>query len=161
MTDQALGTSRLVQVGIVVADVESTARAWSQILGLPMPEIRMTDEFDRAQTEYEGTPTFARARMAFINVGQVDIELLEPVGGPSTWDDHLRAHGPSLHHVAFEIAGMANKRAYLDSQGLKPLQSGEYVGGRYEYFDSLARLGAILELLEHDHPVEESDQPAQ
>jgi methylmalonyl-CoA/ethylmalonyl-CoA epimerase len=161
MTAQALGTSRLVQVGIVVADVESTARAWSQILGLPMPEIRMTDEFDLARTEYEGAPTFARARMAFLNVGQVDIELLEPVGEPSTWNDHLRAHGPGLHHVAFEIAGMANKRAYLNSQGLKPLQSGEYVGGRYEYFDSLARLGAILELLEHDHPVEEIEQPAQ
>lgn len=41
MTQPALGTDRLVQVGIVVADVEETARAWSQILGLPMPEIRM------------------------------------------------------------------------------------------------------------------------
>ena len=105
MTPQALGTSRVVQVGIVVADVEATARAWSQLLGLPMPEIRLTDEFDFAQTEYQGAPTFARARMAFLNVGQVDFELLEPVGEPSTWNDQLQQHGPSLHHVAFEIAG--------------------------------------------------------
>jgi methylmalonyl-CoA/ethylmalonyl-CoA epimerase len=157
MTPQPLGTSRIVQVGIVVADVESTAREWSRILGLPMPEIRMTDEFDFAQTQYEGAPTFARARLAFLHAGQVDIELLEPVGGPSAWSDHLQRHGPSLHHVAFEIAGMGDKRAYLNSQGFVPLQSGEYVGGRYACFDSQARLGAILELLEHDRSIEETD----
>jgi methylmalonyl-CoA/ethylmalonyl-CoA epimerase len=163
MTPQALGTSRIVQVGIVVADVEATARAWSQILGLPMPEIRLTDEFELAQTEYEGAPTFARARMAFLNVGQVDIELLEPIGEPSTWNDHMLQYGPGMHHVAFEIAGMGDKRAYLDSQGLKLIQRGEFVGGRYAYFDSRAQLGAILELLERDQPGEgtvETDEAA-
>jgi hypothetical protein len=98
--------------------------------------------------------------MAFLNVGQVDIELLEPVGEPSTWNDHLQARGPGLHHVAFEVAGISGKRAYLNSQGLGLIQRGEFVGGRYAYFDSLERLGAILELLEHDHPVEEIDEPA-
>ena len=158
MTSEALGTSRIVQVGIVVADVEATARAWSQLLGLPMPEIRLTDEFDFARTEYQGAPTFARARMAFLSVGQVDFELLEPVGEPSTWNDQLQQHGPSMHHVAFEITGMGDKRAYLNDQGLKLIQSGEYVGGRYAYFDSQARLGVVLELLEQDRPAEGTDE---
>ncbi len=160
MTPQGIGTNTIVQVGIVVADVEATARAWSQILGLPMPEIRITDEFDFAQTEYQGAPTFARARMAFLSVGQVDFELLEPIGEPSTWNDQLQQHGPSMHHVAFEIAGMRDKREYLHSQGFKLIQSGEYVGGRYAYFDSQARLGAILELLEQDQPAPEIDEAA-
>ncbi len=161
MTSEALGTSRLVQVGIVVADVEATAREWSRMLGLPMPEIRITDELDFARTEYEGAPTYARARMAFLHLGQVDIELLEPIGEPSTWNDHLLQHGPSMHHIAFEISGMGDKRAYLGSQGLGLIQRGEYVGGRYAYFDSQARLGAILELLEQDHPVEGIDEADQ
>ena len=150
MTQPALGTDKVIQVGIVVADVEETARAWSQILGLPMPEIRITDEFELAQTEYEGAPTAARARLAFLPMGQLDIELLEPIGEPSTWNDQLQRHGPSLHHVAFEIVGMGEKLAYLNSQGLKLIQRGEYIGGRYAYFDSQAELGAVLELLEHD-----------
>ena len=150
MAQPALGTDRVVQVGIVVADVEATARAWAQILGLPMPEIRITDTFDLARTEYEGAPTFAQARMAFLNLGQVDLELLEPVGEPSTWDDQLRRNGPSLHHVAFEIAGMGEKLAYLNRQGLNLIQRGEFGGGRYAYLDSQATLGAILELLERD-----------
>lgn len=145
---QPLGTDRMVQVGIVVADVEAAARAWSQLLGQPMPEIRITDEFDFAQTTYEGAPSRARARMAFLNVGQLDIELLEPVGEPSTWKDQLQRHGSSLHHIAFDIAGMDEKRAYLDGEGIRLIQRGEFVGGRYAYFDTQARLGAILELLE-------------
>jgi catechol 2,3-dioxygenase-like lactoylglutathione lyase family enzyme len=154
MTHQALGTDRLMQVGIVVADVEATARAWSQVLGLPMPEIRITDVFDDALTEYEGAPTFAQARMAFLQLGQVELELLEPVGEPSTWNDQLQRHGPSLHHVAFEVDGMADRRAYLGGQGMSLVQRGEFVGGRYAYFDSQARLGAILELLERDPAAE-------
>ena len=157
MTQPPLGTDRLVQVGVVVADVEATARAWSQIFGLPMPEIRITDEFDFARTEYEGKPTLARAKMAFLNVGQVDIELLEPIGEPSTWKDQLQRHGSSLHHLAVEIDGMSEKRAYLDSQGLPLVQRGEFVGGRYAYFDGQARLGAILELLERDQPAANLD----
>ena len=150
MTQPALGTDKIIQVGLVVADVEKTARAWSAILGLPMPEIRLTDEFDFAQTEYKGAPTFARARMAFFHMGQVDIELLEPVGEHSTWNDQLQQHGSSLHHVALEIDGMPGRLAYLDGQGVKLIQRGEYVGGRYAYFDSQEQLGAVLELLEHD-----------
>jgi hypothetical protein len=160
MTHPALGTDTIVQVGIVVADVEATARAWSQLLGLPMPEIRITDEPDFAHTEYAGAPTTARARLAFLHVGQVDIELLEPVGEPSTWNDQLQRYGPSLHHVAFEVVGMAEKRAYLNGQGLNLLQRGEYVGGRYAYFDTQASLGAVLELLEQDRAVAAAGQPA-
>lgn len=150
MTQPALGTDKIIQVGIVVADVEETARAWSQILGLPMPEIRLTDEIDFAHTEYKGAPSTGRARMAFFHMGQVDIELLEPVGEPSTWNDQLQLHGPSIHHIALDIDGMREKLAYLDGQGLKLIQRGEYVGGRYAYFDSQEKLGAVLELLEND-----------
>ena len=102
------------------------------------------------RTEYEGAPTFAQARMAFLHLGQVDLELLEPIGEPSTWNDQLQRHGSSLHHVAFTIDGMAEKAAYLNGQGLDLVQRGEFVGGRYAYFDSQASLGAILELLEMD-----------
>ncbi len=157
---QPLGTDRIVQVGIVVADVEATARAWSQLLGLPMPEIRITDAYDFAQTEYDGAPTFARARMAFLNVGQLDIELLEPVGEPSTWNDHLQQHGTSVHHLAFDIAGMGEKRAYLDGEGVRLIQRGEFEGGRYAYFDTQERLGAVLELLERGEQAPQVDEGA-
>ena len=150
MTEPALGTTIIMQVGIIVRDIEKTARAWSEILGLPMPKITITDTVDTAQTEYQGKRTPARARQAFFHMGQVDIELLEPVDGPSTWKDQLDQHGDSLHHIAFKINGMKEKIAYLDSKGIPLVQRGEYTGGRYAYMDATAQLGTILELLEND-----------
>jgi methylmalonyl-CoA/ethylmalonyl-CoA epimerase len=150
MTDQALGTTTIAQVGIIVQDIESHARAWADILGLPMPEIQLTGTVDVAETKYEGRPTPARAKLAFFHLGQVDVELIEPIGEPSTWKDQLDRHGDSLHHIAFHIKGMKEKLAYLDSKGVRLIQRGEYTGGRYAYVDSVAQLGTILELLEND-----------
>ena len=150
MADQALGTTTITQVGIIVGDIEARARAWADILGLPMPEIQVTDGVEIAQTEYRGGPTPARAKLAFFHMGQVDVELIEPIDGPSTWKDQLDQHGDSLHHIAFQIKGMGEKIAYLDSKGVPLVQRGEYTGGRYAYVDGSAQLGTILELLEND-----------
>jgi catechol 2,3-dioxygenase-like lactoylglutathione lyase family enzyme len=150
MTEPALGTTTITQVGIIVSDIETKARAWSQILGLPMPQIIITDTVDVAQTAYQGQPSPARAKLAFFHMGQVDIELIEPIGEPSTWKDQLDQHGDSLHHIAFRIKGMPEKLAYLAAKGAPTIQRGEYRGGRYAYVDSSAQLGAVVELLEND-----------
>ncbi|MDQ5852602.1 MAG: VOC family protein [Chloroflexota bacterium] len=150
MTDQALGTTTIVQVGIIVRDIEARARAWADVLGLPMPAIQVTDTVDVAQTEYGGSLSPARAKLAFFHMGQVDVELIEPIDEPSTWRDHLDQHGDSLHHLAFRIQGMPQKLAYLHSKGVPLIQRGEYTGGRYAYVDGSEQLGVILELLEND-----------
>jgi hypothetical protein len=110
----------------------------------------ISDTYELAQTEYRGKPSPARAKLAFFNLGQVELELIEPVGKPSTWQDQLDQHGDSLHHIAFEIKGMPEKVAYLEARGLSLVQRGEYPGGRYAYLDGSVQLGAILELLEND-----------
>ena len=151
MTEPTLGTNIVTQVAIIVRDIETKARAWSEILGLPMPEIIITDSVDKTQAEYKGKPTTALAKLAFFPLGQLDLELIEPVNGPSTWKDQLDQHGDSLHHIAFNIKGMKDKIAYLDLKGVPLVQRGEYTGGRYAYLDGVAQLGTILELLEDDN----------
>jgi catechol 2,3-dioxygenase-like lactoylglutathione lyase family enzyme len=150
MTDQALGTTTITQVGIMVRDIETKAQAWADMLGLPVPEIIITDTVDQAHTEYQGEATPARAKLAFFHLGQVDLELIEPIGGPSTWQEQLDRHGESLHHLAFVIKGMKEKVAYLEAKGIPLVQRGDYTGGRYAYLDGTAQLGAVLELLEND-----------
>ena len=150
MTEPTLGDTKVTQVGIIVRDIESKARAWSEILGLPMPEIIITDPVDKAQTEYNGKSTTARAKLAFFHMGQLDVELIEPIEGPGTWKDQLDQHGDSLHHIAFEIKGIQEKIAFLDSKGVPLVQRGEYTGGRYAYLDGVSQLGTVLELLEND-----------
>lgn len=150
MTQPTLGNNIVMQIGIIVHDVEAKARAWSEVLSLPMPNIIITDTVDKTRAEYNGRPTNARAKLAFFHLGQVDLELIEPIDGPSTWKDQLDQHGDGMHHIAFKIRGMKEKITYLDSKGVSLVQGGEYTGGRYAYLDGVAQLGTILELLEND-----------
>jgi len=83
-------------------------------------------------------------------MGQVTLELIEPIGEPSTWNDQLATHGQSLHHIAFEVKGMTDTLSVLAEHGLPLVQRGEYQGGRYAYVDGQQRYGTVIELLEND-----------
>ena len=150
MSDRDLGTDIVTQVAIVTSDIEAKARAWAELLGVPAPEIRETASAAETQIRYRGQPTPARAKLAFFRLGQVSLELIEPIDRPSTWGDQLDQHGDSLHHIAFRIKGMAEKLALLDDLGIPLVQKGEYKGCRYAYVDGIEKLGATLELLEND-----------
>ncbi len=150
MSREAIQTRHVAQIGIVVADIEAAARAWAEVFGLPVPPIVVTDPLEKAHTEHRGAPTPAQAKLAFFHFENVDIELIEPLGAPSTWREQLEQHGPSMHHIAFRIQGMAQTRAALEEHGIRLIQRGEYTGGRYAYLDALGPLGVVLELLEND-----------
>lgn len=150
MREESLDTTTITQVAIVVHDIEAKVKAWADVLGVPVPEIMTTAPLEQSQLHYQGEPSEARAKLAFISLGQVTLELIEPIGGPSTWRDALEQHGESLHHIAFNIKGMKEKIAYLGAKGVPLVQTGEYTGGRYAYADGVPKLGAVLELLEND-----------
>lgn len=150
METLGLGALRIAQIGLIVRDIDAAAAKWAEVFGLPVPSVIVTDPLEVAKTEYRGAPTHARAKLAFFHFDNIDVELIEPLGEPSTWKEHLDQHGSSLHHIAFRIQGMPDSLAYLDAHGIELVQRGEYTGGRYAYVDGIEALGAILELLEND-----------
>jgi methylmalonyl-CoA/ethylmalonyl-CoA epimerase len=146
-----LDTHVVMQVGILVNDIEKTAQVYADFLGVPKPNIQVTDTIDKSQAKYKGKPTTARAKLAFFKVGQtLDIELIQPDKEPSTWREDLDRKGEGVHHIAFQIKGMKEKIAALEQEKIPLLQTGEYTGGRYAYLDSTKDLKVILELLEND-----------
>jgi methylmalonyl-CoA/ethylmalonyl-CoA epimerase len=148
MGENGLGTNVVCQVGLIVRNVEKSAEAYSRVFGLPRPDVIITDTVDVARTTYRGEPTSARARLAFFDMGQVSLELIEPVGSPSTWREFLDEHGEGVHHIAFRIKDTDEVVAYLQGRGIEMVQQGHYTGGMYTYVDSAPALGVMLELLE-------------
>ena len=150
MTSSSLDNNKVMQIGLVVGNIEHAVHDWSLLLGVEPTAIITTDTVDIAHTEYQGQPTSAQAKLAFFDLGQVTLELIQPLGEPSTWNDQLVAHGPSLHHIAFEIKGMQAHIQGLQKHGMQLVQRGDYEGGRYAYVDGQKRFGAVIELLEND-----------
>ena len=150
MTEQTgIGTNLVCQIGLVVKDIEKSAAAYCDVLGLPKPNIIVTDGYDKAQTVYRGQPSEARAKLAFFDMGQVQIELIEPDGKPSTWQEVLDEKGEGVHHIAFFVKDSNKVVTYLESKGGKLVQQGHYTGGMYSYVDTTPQLHLVLELLEN------------
>ena len=149
MAENVLGTDVVCQVAVVVEDVEETSEAWAKLLGVEVPDWSMTDPPEMSHVKYKGETTEARAKLAFFDLGQVRLEIIEPVDRPSTWGDFFDEHGQGLHHIAFFVEGMDEVLMALEDQGLTLVQRGDYTGGRYAYVDGTAQLGCILELLEN------------
>lgn len=145
-----LGTRLITQIGILVHDIEKTSRAYADFFGLEKPEWFMTDSVERAQTKYRGALSQARAKLAFFDMGSLQLELIEPDHHPSTWRESLDKNGEGPHHIAFVVEGMNDKIAVLERDRMPLLQKGEYTGGRYAYIDTLKDLKVIIELLEND-----------
>ena len=148
MNKQELGSNVICQVGLIVRDIEKSAEAYSQVFGMPKPSVIITDTPDVAKTTYKGELTNAQAKLAFFQMGQVALELIEPIGGPSTWQEFLDEKGEGVHHIAFMIQGADEVVAFLEGKGISMVQQGYYTGGMYTYVDSTPALGVILELLE-------------
>jgi methylmalonyl-CoA/ethylmalonyl-CoA epimerase len=147
---EALGSSVICQVGLIVRDIEKSARAYADLFGMDVPAWFLTDTEEKAHTRYRGQPTGARAKLAFFQLGSLSLELIQPVGGPSTWQEFLDAHGEGVHHIAFQIKGMDDQIALLERKGMPLVQRGDYTGGRYAYIDAVPQLAVVLELLEND-----------
>ena len=145
-----LDSSTVVQIGIIVRDAEKAARAYAGVFGIPKPEVVPIADDLFAHTIYRSEPSTARGKAAFFDLGPLQMELIEPVGAPSTWEEFLRTHGQGLHHIAFKTADMPAARQFLASEGMETVQHGGWDGGQYAYVDGLKQLGTILELLYFD-----------
>ena len=151
MEKQPLETGKVAQIGIIVHDIEKTAKDYADFLGLPMPAISQTDGYEVTQSTYMGKPCHATAKLAFLNVGEgIDIELIQPDEQPSTWRDFLNEKGEGVHHIAFWIKDTKGKTKKLETMGMPLIQNGEWGSGRYAYFNTFDTLKVLIETLEND-----------
>lgn len=153
-----VGSNYIIQIAIVVRDLEKTKRKFAEFLGLPVCKTIDTGKYEVSQTWYNGAPApDANINMASYKVGpNLYLELMQPNGFPSEWQDQLDTHGEGIHHIAFQVKGMKEKIKACEEFGFKLMQKGEFAGanGRYAYVDSRKELKTTVELLEFDEPME-------
>jgi catechol 2,3-dioxygenase-like lactoylglutathione lyase family enzyme len=145
-----LDSTNVIQIGIVVKDVEKAASAYAEVFGIPKPAVGPIASDSFTHTNFRGGASSAYGKGAYFDLGPIQMELIEPVGAPSTWEEFLRTHGEGIHHIAFKTQDMHAAREFLASKGMETLQHGGWDGGQYAYVDCSSQLGLILELLHFD-----------
>ncbi len=139
---------RLVQIGIVVADRDRTTQLLTSLFGIG--PFRLVEWPDRPEAKYyyRGSEERIRLKQAFVQLGDVEVELIQPLEGRNAYQDFLDETGGGIHHVLFEVPDIDPVIMELDKAGIAVLQWGTGIrpGTRWALLDTHKLLGFLVEL---------------
>ncbi len=144
-----LDLNGFIQIAILVPDIEAAAREWSQILNVPMPEIKVfqTAETASPDIKYYGKNYKFGLKLASIMAPQgFIIELHEILDdNPSTFNEFIKEHGYGVHHLGFAVGDRRDSVVNeLVERGYPKRVEHFYPGGSWTIIGSEESLGVNL-----------------
>jgi hypothetical protein len=135
----------VVQVGIIVEDVEKTARKLEELIGIGPFEILEPDYRDLT---FRGKVGKFKMKLALAKAGPVQIELMQPLQGETIYEDFVKRKGYGLHHLGIKTEDMEQTVKEMKSKGFEVIQSGNRPGVKWAYLSTEQQVGLIFELIE-------------
>ena len=129
--------TRIDHIAIAVNSIEETLQFYSADLGLELSHTEVE--------EGQGVT------VAFLPVGESEVELIEPMGDDSPISRFLEKRGEGLHHVCFEVEDIEAALARLKTQGAKLINEEPYIGARGQklvFVHPRSTHGVLIELYE-------------
>jgi len=132
-----MSLEKITEVGVAVKDLEKATKLLVECLGAQAGEIVTVERYNM------------RYRMC--RIGNVDFELMEPIGDQGVIADFLKARGEGLHHVAFAVDDIDGQVKSLKEKNVKLIdkEPKELFGGRYVFVHPSAFTGVMFELIEY------------
>ena len=128
--------NKIHHVAIVVESIEDSLSIWES-LGLEIKSIHDVPEQE--------------SQVAFLSVGDSEIELVEPTNDSSGIARYLVKHGPGLHHICIEIEDIKTTLANLLEQGFRLINTEPQTGkdgSKYAFIHPESTNGVLVELYE-------------
>ena len=133
------------QVGIVVRDVEKAKEFYRKNFNFK----NFVDlEFPFTEIYYYGKLVKSIWKMSFYSLGSIELEIVQPVYGPSVHKDFLIKKGEGIHHIGFDIDNIDEKIENLRRKGISVLQSQKCKGAHSAYLDTEKDCGMMIELIQ-------------
>ena len=131
-----MGDINLNHLAIVVDDLDAALRFWCDSLGLTAGEV-------------ESVPA-EEVNIAFLELGDAHIELIQPTSADSGVAKYLTKRGPGMHHLCLEVSDLNTKLSELRERGYELINEAprERDGRRYAFVHPKSTCGVLLELYE-------------
>jgi len=142
-----LGLPAISQIGIVVRNLGKTIKYYEEVLGLSpfvKPHIIYKEKY------YYGRPVNSEWIMGFCSLGAVELEIIQPITGPTIYHDFLKERGEGLHHLGFDVKDIEEKLAICKEMGIRIIQNGRGATSRFEYLDTEKICGVTFELIQRE-----------
>jgi methylmalonyl-CoA/ethylmalonyl-CoA epimerase len=145
--DSPFSNKHYHHVGVIVKDMDKTIDYLSSagIGPFVMPGGKKWIEVS-FNGELRGKPAAWKVKISNAKLGNGELELLQPSGGPSLLQEFLDNHGEGLHHIGYITDNLERDIKALAKQGVKVLTSASAEGGGFAYFDTGVNGGIITEL---------------
>ena len=142
-----LGLGPPDQISFAVADMAEAV----SILGPLLGEFTVRESvLAPGSVSYRGVEGGARLRLGICQAGEVEIELVEVLEGDWPTVDHIRHHGPGLHHLRFVVHDLGTTSAQMQAAGFNEVLRGVSPrGSQFAYLEAPGVLGpTMVELLQ-------------
>ena len=126
---------KIDHLGIVVKNLEEALKVYRDLLGLKVSHVEVMEE--------------AKVKLAFLPVGEVMVELLEPTDGEI--GEFLEKEGEGFHHVAFRVGNIQEMLSKLKEAGVKLLDEKPRKGSRgtlIAFLNPESTMGVRIELVQ-------------
>ena len=140
--------NKVMQVGIVVRDVQASMRKWSELYGIGPWSLYNLGPGKIDNLQVRAKPVNFAMKVALAWIGQVEIELIQPLDKKSIYHEFLKKHGEGLHHLGLGTADGVGRQSFAGDRNLQPLQSGRWSNETWTYFDARRDLGFIFEIFQ-------------
>jgi methylmalonyl-CoA/ethylmalonyl-CoA epimerase len=149
--------TQVLQVALVVRDLERSMRTYAEGYGIGPWHIYEFNPDTVQNMTRDGKPSRHAMRLGLAMIGDVQLELIQPLDDRSIYADFLREHGEGLHHLGMKVDDYGKALATLKGKGHDVLQGGFYNGVEYAYLSTDRDLGVITEIF--DWPEDLKQEP--
>ena len=127
---------KINHVAIVVKDIDESLKFWATALGLELHHV-------------EDVPSQA-SKVAFIPVGESEIELVQPTTEDSGMAAYLEKRGEGMHHLCIEVDDIEAKMQELIDAGIRLINDVPQVlpGRKMAFIHPKSASGVLVELYE-------------
>ncbi len=146
---RTLDLPEMSQIGIIVKDLERTIEYYENTLGMG-PFTRSGVDFNLVfdYIELRGERVETDFLLGFAALGSLELELIQPVRGPSLYQEFLERSAEGLHHLCFDVDDLDERLKRYRSMGLTVLMEGRTPNSGFAYLDTDKIGGVIIELVQ-------------
>jgi len=128
---------RVDHIAIVVDDIEAALGFWRDALGLELQRVEEVPE--------------QKSMIAFLPVGESEVELVKPTTSDSGVARYLEKRGPGMHHICLEVDDIDAALAMLTEKGVRLINETPLNGSggkRLAFIHPESTHGVLVELYE-------------
>lgn len=138
------------QIGMIVMDMDKAIGSYSHVFGVGPFTVY---EFEPDKQWVMEKPYRGKVILGKSMWGNIELELIQPLGGQTPHTEFLRTHGEGVQHFGFNVTDYDEMFDRFKKAGFKPILRAEsYVGTYKGYikacsFDTRSVSGIVFEIL--------------